>query len=97
MNNAVFKFLTNKYVIATIGFLLLITLTERSSIFDYIKYKRELYKLKKQHEYYKNESERIKTEYNEVFGSKESLEKFAREKYFMKHDSEDVFVIVPEK
>lgn len=78
------------------GFVLLLTLSERSSIFDYIRYRREYNKIKKQHDYYKSETERISREYNEVFGSEESIEKFAREKYFMKKDSEDVFIVVPE-
>jgi len=83
--------------LATLGFILLLALNERSSIVDYINYQKQLNKLRKQNQYYKSETDRISREYNEVFGSAENIEKFAREKYFMKRDSEDVFIIVPEE
>jgi len=83
--------------LATLGFILLLALNERSSIVDYINYQKQLNKLRKQNQYYKSETDRISREYNEEFGSAENIEKFAREKYFMKRDSEDVFIIVPEE
>ena len=33
---------------------------------------------------------------NELFGNRESVEKFAREKYLMKKETEDIYVIVEE-
>ena len=38
----------------------------------------------------------IRKELTELNSSQDLLEKFAREKYLMKRDNEDVFVIVPE-
>jgi cell division protein FtsB len=96
MKRQVFKWLTNKYILAGIGFLMLLLFNDRSSIFDYLHYKEDLEKVKKERDYYKQETARINTEYDEVFGSTKKLEKFAREKYFMKRDSEDIYIIVPE-
>lgn len=90
------KWLANKYILAGIGFLMLLLFSDRSSIFDYMHYKQDLNDVKKERDYYKEETARINREYNEVFGSKKNLEKFAREKYFMKRDSEDIYIIVPE-
>jgi cell division protein DivIC len=44
--------------------------------------------------YYISEIENNKTELQELQTNKKSLETFAREKYLMKKDNEDVFVFV---
>ena len=41
--------------------------------------------------------ENVKKEKDELFGNNKNLEKFAREKYLMKADNEDVFVMIEEK
>lgn len=47
-------------------------------------------------DYYREQAEIARGEYNALFTHADSLEKFAREKYLMKKDNEDVFVIVEE-
>lgn len=42
---------------------------------------------------HKEEIESLKRQRNELFSSPMNLEKFARERYLMKRDGEDVFVI----
>ena len=39
----------------------------------------------------------MKKDLNELTSNQEMLEKFAREKYLMKKDNEDVYVIIKEK
>jgi cell division protein FtsB len=46
--------------------------------------------------YYKEKIKEVEQQRSELFGDRESLEKFAREKYLMKKPSEDVFIIVEE-
>ncbi|MBP6304198.1 MAG: septum formation initiator family protein, partial [Bacteroidia bacterium] len=41
--------------------------------------------------------EQAKKERDQLFTNEEALEKFAREKYHMKKDNEEVFIIVDEK
>lgn len=58
---------------------------------------KEYQKLKKEKEYFQNqiiEVERVRTE---LFSSEEKMEKFAREKYNMKKDNEDVFILKENK
>jgi len=50
--------------------------------------------LEKQKDYYNNEIEKDETSINTLQNDTVFLEKYAREKYFMKKDNEDVFVIV---
>lgn len=60
------------------------------------KLRSQLQDLKDEKEYYLQEMAKAQQEYDELFTNQESLEKFAREKYLMKRDNEDIFVIVPE-
>jgi cell division protein FtsB len=54
----------------------------------------ELAQLKKKSSYYKQRISAISDQFDELTTNTESQEKFARENYMMKKDSEDVFVIV---
>ena len=46
--------------------------------------------------YFTKKIKEVKRENNEVFGNQKLLEKWAREKYFMRKENEDVYVIVDE-
>ena len=50
--------------------------------------------LENEREYYLEKIQEVEKDRQELFGDKESIEKFAREKYLMKKDSEDIFVVV---
>jgi cell division protein FtsB len=84
----------NKYFLATLVFILLLLLNERNSIFDQIKYKKELKSVQAKHQFYIDEIARLRKEKEDLFGTDKNLEKFAREKYLMKRDDEDVFVMI---
>ncbi|MFN5884218.1 MAG: hypothetical protein ACK445_02655 [Bacteroidota bacterium] len=61
---------------------------------DQVKLYGQYNKVKAEHQYYTQEIERAKKEYNELFSNDKNLEKFAREKYLMKREDEDVYVII---
>jgi cell division protein FtsB len=52
-------------------------------------------KLEEQKEFFIQEIKQTKEEQQELLSSPEKLEKFAREKYYMKKDNEDLFIIAP--
>jgi len=54
-------------------------------------------KLQEERNYYAAEIKQITSDISELNTNPETLEKFAREKYLMKKDNEDVFVIVEEE
>jgi cell division protein FtsB len=54
----------------------------------------KLSQLEDQKDFYLDRKEKIKKERDELMSNPELLEKFAREKYFMKRPSEDLYVIV---
>lgn len=57
----------------------------------------ELHQLEDEREFYKNELHNDSLTYHTLFDNKENLEKFARERFKMKKENEDVFIIVREE
>jgi cell division protein FtsB len=56
----------------------------------------KLRSLQSQKEYYQDKIKEVQEHRAQLYGDKESIEKFAREKYLMKKESEDIYVIVEE-
>lgn len=50
--------------------------------------------LENEKEYYQEKIKDVEKDRDELFGDRESIEKFAREKYLMKKDKEDIFIVV---
>jgi len=89
--------LRNRYGFAVLGLLAWITFFDRNDAWTTFKNKRELGRMHDQKEWYASEIERTKEQLHELSSDKELLEKFARERYLMKRDNEDIFVLVPEQ
>jgi cell division protein FtsB len=54
----------------------------------------KLTSLENEKEYYEEKIKEVEKDRNELFGDRESLEKFAREKYLMKKETEDIYIVV---
>jgi len=59
-------------------------------------YRAEVHKLQEEKDFYEKETAQVKKDLDELNTNLNTAEKFAREKYYMKKDNEDVFVIVRE-
>lgn len=92
-----FRFLKNFYLASSVGLLAWLLFFELNSIPDQIKNWWKLQQLESQKEYYLEQIELLKKEQASTLGTDKLMEKYAREKYFMKKDSEEVFVLVDEK
>jgi hypothetical protein len=90
-------FLKNKYVIASIALLVWLIFFDGNDFFSQYSYRQKLNELEKEKEYYIVEIEKSHQELQSLISSKKNLEKFAREKYLMKKDNEDIFVILEKK
>ena len=86
----------NFYVVTGALFLLWMLFLDANNFISIYSLNARLRSLENELEYYAEKKEEVMKDYNALFGNKESLEKFAREKYLMKKDTEDVFVIVEE-
>lgn len=97
MIRKILRFYLGKYRFYTITgtvFLLWTLFFDASSIFAQFYLRKELASYEKDKAYYESELKRVTREKEEVLGTKQLLEKFAREKYLMKKEGETVFVIV---
>ena len=88
------RFLKNKYVLTTIGIVVWLLFFDKNDVFAQYDLIQKLNKLQSERAYYIAEIENNKNDIKELATNKASLEKFAREKYLMKKDNEDVYVIV---
>jgi cell division protein FtsB len=89
--------LKNKYVISLIVFIIWLAFFDRNDMITQVTGRQKLDKLQQDKEYYTHGIKENQEELDELESSKTSLEKFAREKYFMKKDNEEVFLIIKEE
>jgi hypothetical protein len=90
----ILKILKNKYFLVVIGLIVWLLYFDKNDVFTQFELITKCHKLNLEKEYYITEIENNKKEIVELQNNKKSLETFAREKYLMKRDNEDVFVFV---
>ncbi|MCG3164457.1 MAG: hypothetical protein POELPBGB_00211 [Bacteroidia bacterium] len=95
-SNKILPLIKNKYVITILAFLLWMTIFDENNFVAQYKTRQKLKDLEKDKKYYTTEIANNKENLNELMSSIDNLEKFAREKYLMKRDNEDIFVFVQE-
>jgi len=87
----------NKYLIAAVAFVVWMLFFDRNDLMSQYEYRTQLNKLEEEKEFYTQQIEKVKQDLDELTTNRDQLEKFAREKYHMKKDNEDVYIIVPAK
>lgn len=88
------KIIKNKYFIVVTALVVWLFFFDKNDVYTQIDLIKKCNKLKAERDYYLTEIESNKKQIQELQNNMESLETFAREKYLMKKDNEDVFVIV---
>ena len=88
----IFKILKNKYFIVSVVLSSWLLYFDKNDVFTQYELVQKCNKLNAERDYYIAEIEKNKLEINELQNNSKSLETFAREKYLMKKDDEDVFV-----
>jgi len=89
----IFSILSNKYLVALIVFAVIMLFTDHNNVFEQMDRKRELRDLQAKKAYYQQEIEKTKKQLADLSSNSAALEKYAREKFLMKRDNEDVFII----
>jgi cell division protein FtsB len=87
----------NKFFILTIAFIVWMLFFDKNDIISQYEYHQQVNNLKQERDFYQTETGKVSKDLDELTSDPQKLEKFAREKYLMKKDNEDVFVIVKEK
>ena len=85
--------LNNRYIYATILFLLVILVIDQFNLFEQHRLKKSLKDQKQQIEYYEKEISANKEYLNALQNDTATMEKVAREQYLMKRDNEVIYLI----
>lgn len=94
--NQIPSFLRNKYLLTGVAFAVWMIFFDRNDFFTQRERKQELKALEKSKLYYSDQIAKERQALQELQSNPAAIEKYAREKYGMKRDGEDVFVIVKE-
>ena len=89
----IFSKLRNKYVVALCVFVVIMLFLDKSDLFTQIARTRQLKQLEQSKEYYIAKIAEERTELEKLKSNPATLEKYAREKYLMKRDNEDLFLV----
>lgn len=88
-----FKIIKNKYLIAVEVFVLVVLFTPRNNFLYYLKVNKQLKELESRKQFLEEEIHSDSIRFSELEKSMEAAEKFGREKYMMKRENEDIYVI----
>lgn len=88
--------LKNKYFIATLAFLAWVVFFDRNDVLTQIQRNKELSDLQVSKAHYTSQIKDVRKELDQLSTNPEVLEKYARERYHMKKDNEEIFLIPSE-
>lgn len=91
-NKPWFKFLSNKYIWVLLFFITWMIFLDNYSYFGHRILDQQIEDLEDNATYYKEEIKKDQENIKQLKNS-EQIEKYAREKYYMKKDSEDIYII----
>ena len=90
-------YLKNIYFAILLFFVVWMIFFDANNLFYQFKLSHKLNELEVEKSYYNDEINEVNELKEELFSTDDRKEKFAREKYYMKRDNEDVFIIVEEE
>jgi cell division protein FtsB len=86
--------LRNKFVLLFLGYFIYLIFFNQNTLVSQVKLALQLHELNKEEVYYTKEIIKVKKEQHELFSGIDQMEKYARENYWMKRDSEDLYIFV---
>ncbi len=90
------KAFRNFYIVTGLIFLAWMLFLDSNDFLSRYKLTSKLSSLEGEKEYYLEKITEVEKDREELMGTRELLEKFAREKYLMKKETEDIFIVVEE-
>jgi cell division protein DivIC len=89
------SFLANKFILATVAFVVWMLFFDRNDVFTQAQRRSELNQLKESKQFFEKQIAENKKLSKDLQFNASAIEKYAREKYLMKRDNEDLFIIQP--
>ncbi len=84
------------YFLLTLAFAIWMLFFDSEDLITQYRLRSKLRRLEAEKAYYTGQIEKIRQDKEELANNEDLLEKFAREKYFMKKATEDLYVVVEE-
>ncbi|HWI89702.1 MAG TPA: septum formation initiator family protein [Flavisolibacter sp.] len=92
-----FYILRNKFLLATTAFAVWMLFFDRNDVFTQMQRRSELNELKQSKSYFEKQIAENRKFSKDLQFNAQAIEKYAREKYLMKRDNEDLFIIQPQQ
>ncbi len=90
----ILSFFINKYFLTTVAFMVWLVFFDSNSLMERNKLQEKLDILNLEKRFYLDEIKRDSTLTKQLLSDTVQLEKFARERYLMKKDKEDVYLVI---
>ena len=87
------KFIKNKYFVTIFLFLVWITFIDTNNLIKQYKFSKKIKSLEEQEKFYTNAIYKDSLELNNIINDSSKREKFAREKFLMKKEKEDIYML----
>jgi len=91
------KYINNRYFYTGLAFVIWMAFFDNDNFREQMRLTHKIEQLQQKKQFYQSEIEKNKSALNALKYDTTQLEKFAREKYFMKKDNEDVYVVIRKK
>ncbi|RDC64733.1 FtsB family cell division protein [Adhaeribacter pallidiroseus] len=91
------RFIRSFYFISTVTFLIWMVFFDANDFVTQYQMSKKLNDLETDKEYYVQKIAEVQKDRTELMSNPELLEKYAREKYYMKRPTEEVFILVKKK
>lgn len=89
----IINFFRNKYIIALTVFAILMLFIDHNNVFNQLGRKRQLDNLLASKKFYEQQIDQTQKNLADLQNNSAALEKYAREKYLLKKNNEDLFVV----
>ena len=89
--------LRNKFFLLFAGYFIYLLFFTQNTLVSQAKLALQLHELNKEETYYTKEIAKVKKEQKDLFSGIDQMETYARENYWMKRDSEDLYIFVEEE
>ncbi len=84
----------NKFAITSLAFIVWMLFFDRNDLSSQMHYTKQRKNLEAEKQFYEKEISKVEESLEELSSDPKKLEKFAREKYLMKKENEDIYIIV---
>ncbi len=91
-----YPILKNRYAYVGLAFLIWMIFLDQNNLFQQYKTYKELQNMKKKEAFLDSEIVKNKQMVERLSNNQKELEKYARERYWMKKEDEDLFIILPD-